>query len=100
MTHEELLIQLEDLAGRLNIQIQYESLKNEDPLTFGGFCRIRDQQMIIIHAKASLSRKIDIFTEALQRFDLDDLYVRPALRDYLQLAACEGAVDEVSTRKV
>jgi hypothetical protein len=84
MTHEELLIQLEDLAGRLNIQVQYESLKNEDPSTFGGFCRVRDQHMIIIHSKATISRKIDIFTEALRRFDTDDLYMRPALREYLK----------------
>ena len=84
MTHEELLIQLEDLAGRLNIQVQYESLKNEDPSTFGGFCRVRDQHMIIIHSKATISRKIDIFTEALRRFDIDDLYMRPALREYLK----------------
>jgi hypothetical protein len=84
MTHEELLIQLEDLAGRLNIQVQYESLKNEDPSTFGGFCRVRDQRMIIIHSKATASRKIDIFTEALRRFDIDDLYMRPALREYLK----------------
>lgn len=84
MTHEELLIQLEDLAGRLNIQVQYESLKNEDPSTFGGFCRVRDQYMIIIHSKATIGRKIDIFKEALQRFDIGDLYMRPVLRAYLK----------------
>jgi hypothetical protein len=84
MTHEELLIQLEDLAGRLNIQVQYESLKNEDPSTFGGFCRVRDQHMIIIHSRATISRKIDIFAEVLRRFDMDDLYMRPALREYLK----------------
>ena len=84
MTHEELLIQLEDLAARLNIQVQYESLKSEDPSTFGGFCRVRDQPMIIIHSKATISRKVDIFTEALRRVDIDDLYMRPALREYLK----------------
>jgi len=34
MTHNELLIQIEYVVGRLNIQIQYESLKNEDPPAF------------------------------------------------------------------
>ena len=90
MTHEELLIQLEDLAGRLNIQVQYESLKNEDPSTFGGFCRIRDQHLIIIHSKATISRKIDIFTEALRRFDIDDVYLRPALREHLKKDLPDG----------
>lgn len=84
MNREELLIQLEELAGRLNIQIQYESLKSEDPSTFGGFCRVRDRHMIIIHSKATVSRKIDIFSEALRHFDMDELFMRPALREYLK----------------
>jgi hypothetical protein len=84
MNHEELLIQLEDLAGRLNIQVQYESLKKEDPSTFGGFCRVQDQHMIIIHSKATIGRKIDVFTEAFRHFDMDDLFMRPALREYLK----------------
>lgn len=84
MTHEELLIQLEDLASRLNIQIQYEAKRNEDPSTFGGFCRIGDQYRMIIHSKASVRKKIELFTEALKRFDLDDFYMRPALREYLK----------------
>jgi hypothetical protein len=84
MNHEELLTQLEELAGRLNIQVQYESMRNEDPSTFGGFCRVRDQHMMIIHSKATISRKIDVFTEALRHFDMDDLFMRPALREYLK----------------
>jgi hypothetical protein len=85
MNREELLIQLEDLAARLNIQVQYETLKSEDPSTFGGFCRVRDRHMIIIHSRATINRKIDVFTEALRHFDMDDLFMRPALREYLKL---------------
>ena len=83
MTREELLIQLEELAGRLNIQVQYESVKSEDPSTFGGYCRSNDQHMIILHSKASAGRKIEIITDALKRFDIDDVYLVPALRDHL-----------------
>jgi hypothetical protein len=84
MTKEELLTQLEELADRLNIKVQHESLKNEDPTTFGGYCRIKDQHMIIFHSKASAMRKIEIFREALMRFDIDDLYVKPELRKLLK----------------
>lgn len=84
MTHEELLIQLEELAARLNIEVRYESVKGEDPSTFGGYCRSRDRHIIIAHSKASTRRKIDVFTEALKHFDIDDLYLRPALRDHLK----------------
>ncbi|MCE5265410.1 MAG: hypothetical protein LLG97_18000 [Deltaproteobacteria bacterium] len=84
MNRDELLIQLEELAGRLNIQVQYESMKSEDPSTFGGFCRIRDRHLIIIHSRAAISRKIDVFTEAVRHFDIDDLFMMPALREYLK----------------
>ena len=84
MTREELLTQLEELTGKLNIQIQYESAKSEEPSTFGGYCRINDQHMIILHSKASIGRKIEIITDALRRFDIDDVYLRPALREHLR----------------
>jgi hypothetical protein len=84
MTRDELLTQLEELAGRLNIKVRHESLKNEDPSTFGGYCRSEDQHMIIFHSKASVDRRIEIFTEALRRFEIDDLYVKPELRELLK----------------
>ena len=84
MTREELLVQLEDLADRLNIQVQYESVKSEDPSTFGSYCRINDQHMIILHSKALIGRKIEIITDALKRFDIGDVYLVPALREHLK----------------
>lgn len=84
MTREELLQQLEELAARLDIKVHSESMKKEDPATFGGYCRSRDQHLIILHSKASINRKIELFTEALRRFNIDDFYLRPDLREYLR----------------
>jgi hypothetical protein len=94
MTREELLIQLEELAGRLNVQVKYESMKSADPSTFGGCCRSQDQHMIVLHSKASIRRKIEIFTEALRRFDVDDVYLAPALREHLQKNDLPGGHQE------
>ena len=91
MTRDELLPQLEELSDRLKIKVQYEFLKNEDPSTFGGYCRVNDQHMIIYHSKASVGRKIEIFTDALKRFDLDDLSVKPELRELLKKENIPGA---------
>jgi hypothetical protein len=94
MTREELLVQLEELAGRLNIQVQYESVKSEDPSTFGSYCRINDQHKIILHSKASTGRKIEIITDALKRFDIDDVYLVPALREHLKKDDLPGGHQE------
>jgi hypothetical protein len=84
MTQEELLTQLEELAARLDIQIRQESVKSEDPATFGGYCRIGQRHVIIVHSRASTRRKIDILSESLKRFSVDELFLLPALRDHLK----------------
>ncbi len=84
MTQDELLKQLEELAGRVNIIIRYESLKNEDPATFGGLCRVKEQSVLFLHAKATVKRKIAMITESLKRYDVDEIFLRPALREHLK----------------
>ena len=77
------LSQLEGLADKLGIPIRYEKI--EDELTgTGGLCRVEGNFILIIHSKADVKEKIQIMIEALRRFDLNDIYVRPALRALLE----------------
>ncbi|MFH0813676.1 MAG: hypothetical protein V2A69_12690 [Pseudomonadota bacterium] len=77
------LSQLEGLADKLGIQIRYEKI--EDELTgAGGLCRIEGKYVLIIHSKATVKEKIQVMTQALRRFDLGDIYVRPAIRELLE----------------
>jgi len=77
------LSQLEGLTDKLGIPIRYEKI--EDELTgTGGLCRIEGNYILIIHSKAGVKEKIQIMIEALKRFDLNDIYVRPALRELLE----------------
>ena len=74
---------LEELADKLGISIRYEIIKDE--LTgSGGLCRIDGKFLLIINSQVTAKEKIQIMTEALRRFDLGDIYVRPALRELLE----------------
>jgi hypothetical protein len=76
------LSQLEGLADKLGIPIRYEKI--EDELTGkGGLCRIEGNHILIIHSKATVKEKMQVMIEALRRFDLGDIYVKPALREML-----------------
>ena len=87
MDDHSTLHQLEELAGKLEIQIRYEKI--EDELTGpGGLCRVEGKYVLLIHSKATVKEKIQIMVEALKRFDLGDIYLRPALRELL------GGVEE------
>ena len=82
MDDHSTLHQLEELAGKLEIQIRYEKI--EDELTgVGGLCRVEGKYVLLIHSKATTKEKIQIMVEALKRFDLGEFYLRPALRELL-----------------
>lgn len=74
---------LEELAEKLGIPIRYEIIKDE--LTgLGGLCRVEGRFILVIHSRGTAKEKIRIMTEALRRFDLNEIYVRPALRELLE----------------
>ena len=74
---------LEELADKIDIPIRYETI--EDELTgLGGLCRIEGKFILIINSTATTTEKTQIMIEALRKFNLDDIYIRPALRELLE----------------
>jgi hypothetical protein len=84
MKDEYLLDQLEVLAQRLGVAVRYEMLSGEESSGAGGLCRVKGNPVVIIHAQAAVDVKIRILAESLKRFPLDDLYLKPALRELLE----------------
>jgi hypothetical protein len=82
MDDDTALSQLEGLADKLGIPIRYENIV-DDLTGMGGLCRIEGNYVLIIHSKATVKEKIQIMIEALRRFDLGDIYLKPALRKML-----------------
>jgi hypothetical protein len=78
-----LLNQLEDLADRLGIKVRYENLNLEESTGVGGLCRLKGDYLLIIQAQASAKEKMQVLIEALKRFPLGDLYIKPVLRELL-----------------
>jgi len=80
------LDQLEELAGRFGIQIRYEPIKQDEDLVrvVGGLCILRGEYVAIIDSKAAMRDKIRTLAEAIAHFDLDRIYIKPALREILK----------------
>jgi len=83
MDENALLSQLEELAERLDITVRYETTLEDFPLSRGGLCRLKDRYVIIVNKGISTAEKARTLGRALARFDLDTIYVRPVLRDFL-----------------
>ena len=84
MDNTAILGQLEAVAQALGIQIRYECLAGEAAFSSGGLCRIRNKQVILVDERASTGEKVRTLARVLRRFDLSQIYLRPALRDLLE----------------
>lgn len=87
MDEAALLVLLEELACGLGIEVRYESMDGEAAFSSGGLCRIRGKPAIIVNRKAASQEKIKILALALNRMDLGQVYMKPALREFLEKMA-------------
>ena len=78
-----ILEQLEDLARSLGIEIRHEQLRREGSFSPGGLCRLKGDYLLIFNTKATSEDRIEALVKALDRFDLDQVYLKPGLREFL-----------------
>ena len=80
---------LEELAEEFGIQIRYEAINLDEELTHitGGLCQLRGKYLIIINSRSTMRERIQALVEALNHFDLDHVYIRPAVRKLLDREA-------------
>jgi len=98
MDQGAIIDQLEELAERFGIQIRYEpiSLDEEGINLMGGLCKLRGEKLLIINSKAQARDKIQALAQALSNFDLDQIYIRPAIRGLIERAATTRKLMTVS----
>ena len=78
-----LLNQLEELAGKLEIEIRYGIIPGEDSHRTGGLCRVNGQYKLIIHSRLTVKEKIGVIIKTLKGFEMGDVYVIPVIRELL-----------------
>ena len=78
-----ILGQLEEVARSLGIEIRNEPLRKESSFSPGGLCQFKGDYLMIFNTKATKEDRIDALAQALTRFDLDQVYLRPGLREFL-----------------
>jgi len=85
MDENTIIDELEELIKSLGIQIRREPIKQDEDLVkvVGGLCLLKGEYVLIINSKATMMDKIRTLATALKHFDLDQIYLRPVLRELL-----------------
>ena len=73
-----LLSDLEALCSNLDIELRYEKGDFE-----GGFCKIKNDRLIIINKTFSDQQKIRLLARELGTLDLESIFIVPALREII-----------------
>ena len=83
MNETTLLQNLEGIAEKLNLKVSYENLRKLRVFSKGGLYRFKDDKTVLIEKSLILSDKIDTLADALAQFNLEEIYIPPAVRKIL-----------------
>ena len=77
---------LEDLARRVGLEVRFEESWKGGP-SAGGLCLLRGAPVVLIDGLAPLTDRVAVLCDALSRFDLEAVFLAPALRARIQSSA-------------
>ncbi len=83
MDAQTLFAELEDLLRRLGVTIKTEKLSTTAPWVKGGLYKVKGQTCCLIDSSAPLSETNDVLLDAVAQLDLEDVYIKPAVRELI-----------------
>jgi len=79
MRHEDLLQELHEAARQLGVTIRYEKGDFE-----GGYCILKDEKLLLVNRRLVPSRKVSVLALAISELGLENLFLKPAVRQYIE----------------
>lgn len=93
------LIEIEQLAEKLAVEIRYDRFTGEG-VRSGGICKIKGKWRVIIERRSSPTERLSVLARALSRFDLEAHFVSPALRSLIERHVNAGNGEQVAAAEV
>lgn len=79
MTQKDVYNELRELAIEQGVTVRLETGNFE-----GGLCIVDEQQVILINRRHHQTRRITTLARAIFDLGIDDLHIKPALRDRIE----------------
>ncbi len=86
MKHEDLIQELQTAAAQIGITVRWERGDFE-----GGYCILRDQKILLINKRLMPVRKAAVLATALHGIGLENVYLKPAVREFVEDEAARSA---------
>jgi hypothetical protein len=99
MHREDLYQELEAAMEQLGIQIRHESFHDSEIPATSGLCTIKGQPVFFMDKSISLDQKAQILGKRLSNLNLDYIYLKPAVREYIEGFQTEEGVIEAKAKR-
>ena len=76
---EKIFILFEELAEKMNINI----VQGKGDF-IGGMCSVNDESYIVINKVKPMSQRLNVLGAEFSKLDLNNIFVPPALRDFIE----------------
>ncbi len=76
---EVLLEDLKSLASQMGARVRFERGDFK-----GGYCLLKDDKVVVINKLSTLQKKVTILASALRELGIEDIYLTPKLREYIE----------------
>ncbi len=70
---------LKELARQIGVNVRSETGKFT-----GGYCVLHNKRLIVINKRMPTESKVAVLAKSIAQFPLDDIYIKPALRDFIE----------------
>jgi len=85
MKPEQIFVELKNLSEKLNIIISEQNFRKTGIKVKSGFCIVKGENYFIIDKDLSIKKKNEIIAEYLSTLDYENIYIVPAIRDFINL---------------
>lgn len=85
MKPEQIYVELKNLSEKLNITISEQSFRKTGIKVKSGFCIVKGKNYFIIDKDLSTYKKNELIAEYLSTLDYDNIYLVPAVRDFINM---------------
>lgn len=76
---------MEEAARRLGVAVRYERLGDDDIMVSSGFCRVKDEKIVIIDKRLDTRGRWKALAMALKQADTDSIFLPPLARELLDM---------------
>ncbi len=73
------LAELNELAQKLGYELRFEKGNFK-----GGYCLLKESKLLVVNSRNDHERRVTIISKSLKEIGIDDVYVKPGLREIIE----------------